>query len=384
MNNIVFVETTDGFPVKFTANNSKVKLLATGLIYAGDKVCIINKLQGSNFVKDKFIKGKDEHLEFYTFRKFNNNFLGLLENFMLQYKILRKLKIKDCNNIIIMGQPYFPIFIVETLFYKFLGYKIGVTKTEWPSKIKTIKGLKKIDYWLSDNLFGYFVDQIYPISHCIENLCKRFKKPMFNIPILANFPEQIKSKKTIEHYFLICSTLSYKENIQLSINAFCLFLEKNKTACYSLKLILSGKDEEMISIRQYVHDSKFPERIHIYNQIPYEELMDLYQNADGLLIPLQDTFQDKARFSQKIAEYLSTGNPIITNAVGDIQYYFKNEENAFIANSYSADSYADIMEKIALHPKLSRDIGKNGYITGKNNFDNIAFCKKFKKYLEES
>lgn len=384
MNNIVFVETTDGFPVKFTANNSKVKLLAIGLIYAGDKVCIINKLQGSNFVKDKFIRGNDGLISYYTFKRFSKNYWGLLENFILQYKILKKLKVKDCNNIIIMGQPYFPIFLLETLFYKSLGYKIGVTKTEWPSEIKTIKGLKKFDYLLSDNFFGYFVNQIYPISHCIESLCKRFKKPMFRIPILANFPEQIKPKNINEHYFLICSTLSYKENIELSINAFCLFLERNKTACYSLKLILSGKNEDMRYIRQYINYSKFPEQIHIYSQIPYEELMNLYQNADGLLIPLQDTFQDRARFSQKIAEYLSTGNPIITNDIGDIQYYFKNEENAFIANSYSVDAYADIMEKIVLNPKLSRDVGRNGYITGKNNFDNIVFCKKFKKYLTES
>ena len=383
-NNIVFVETTDGFPVKFTANNSKVKLLAKGLNGTGDKVCIINKIQGSDFVKGKFVSGIDEDVKYYTFGKYNRTPVGLFKNFVLQCTILKKLRTRDRNNIIIMGQPYFPIFVIETLFYKLLGYKVGVTKTEWPSKIKSIKGLKKIDYWLSDNFFGYFVNEIYPISSCIENLCRRFKKPIFRIPILANFPIQIKTKSTTEHYFFFCSTLAYKNNIKLVIDAFCSFLERNPSSCYSLKLILSGSNLDMTEVYKYIECTNYSEKFCIFNQIPYEELMKLYQNADGLLIPLQDTFQDRARFSQKIAEYLSTGNPIITNAVGDILYYFKNEENAFIAKSYNVDSYVEMMERIALNPELAKGVGYNGYVTGRKNFDNIVFCKKLSQYLEKS
>lgn len=380
--NILFLETTDGFPVKFTANNSKVKLLASGLKYAGNNVCIINKLQGSDFVKNSFIKGTDETIEYYTFKRHKKSLIGILKNLFFQYKILKKKKIKGYNNIIIMGQPYFPLFIIETCIYKLLGYKVCLTKTEWPSKIKSVKGLKKIDYWLSDNLFGYFVHHIFPISHYIENLCKKFNKPIFMIPILANFPVKIKEKNINEHYFLICSTLAYKENVKLVIDAFCLFMKKNNNECYSLKLVLSGNNKDMGAIYEYIKNSKFSKYIHIFSQIPYDELMELYQNADGLLIPLQDTFQDKARFSQKIAEYLTTGNPIVTNGVGDILYYFKDNVNAFIANSYSVDSYASVMEKIALNHEHSRIVGHNGYVTGKKNFDNIIFCQKLSQYIE--
>lgn len=380
-NNIVFVETTDGFPKKFTANNSKVNLIAMGLMDAGDKVHIINALQGSNFVKKKFIKGTQGGMDYYTFRRYDTRFLGLLRNFINQYKILVSLRDKGRKNIIIMGQPLFFIFIIETICYKLMGYKIGMTKTEWPSKFQSIKGFRKIDFWLSDKLFGYFLHYIFPISRCIEDLCMKFRKPMFRIPILASFPPIEGSKATSEYYFLICSTLAYKKNVKLAIDAFCMFYARNPNAEYSLKLVLSGSDTDMIAVRQYIKRCRYPEYIHIFNQIPYGQLMELYQNATGLLIPLQDTFQDRARFSQKIAEYLSTGNPIITNCVGDIQYYFKDEENAFIASSYSAESYADIMEKIAKAPNLSKNVGLKGYFTGKANFDNIAVCKELSLFL---
>ena len=118
-NNIVFVETTDGFPKKFTANNSKVNLIAMGLMDAGDKVHIINALQGSNFVKKKFIKGTQGGMDYYTFRRYDTRFLGLLRNFINQCKILISLRDKGRKNIIIMR--YFilrnihPIFtILET------------------------------------------------------------------------------------------------------------------------------------------------------------------------------------------------------------------------------------------------------------------------------
>ena len=63
----------------------------------------------------------------------------------------------------------------------------------------------------------------------------------------------------------------------------------------------------------------------------------------GLLIPLDpNSLADIARFSQKIAEYVSTSRPIITSNVGEIPYYFKDKENAIICE-YSAKSYADAM-----------------------------------------
>ena len=134
-------------------------------------------------------------------------------------------------------------------------------------------------------------------------------------------------------------------------------------------------------IKQYISQNCTHSKVQIYNQIPYDELMSLYKNADGLLIPLQDTIQDKARFSQKIAEYLSTQNPIITNNIGDIKMYFKDRYNAYIAKSYTKEAFAEIMSEIIQNPNEAKEIGKKGYKTGLNNFDNIRVCKDLSNFI---
>lgn len=384
-NNIIFVETTDGFPKKFTANNSKTELIARGLLNAGDDVTIINKIQGSEFIHKDVEQDSINGLTYYSFKRYNTERFGYIKNLINQCKILKNLKQKNRNNILIMGQPYFLVFLIEVFIYKILGYKIGITKTEWPSQIKSIKGIKKTDYWLSDNLFGYFIDIVFPISQYIEKKCLKFKKPIFKIPILANFHINHSNQHTppydSQHYFLLCSTLAYIENITLVIDAFDIFSKDNSAHQFFLKLVLSGSKEKMEFIKQYILQNGTSSKVQIYNQIPYDELMSLYKNADGLLIPLQDSIQDKARFSQKIAEYLSTQNPIITNNVGDIKLYFKDRYNAYIAKSYTKEAFAEIMNEIIQKPNESRKIGEEGYKTGLNNFDNIRVCKNLSNFI---
>lgn len=380
-NNIIFVETTDCFPFKFTANNSKVKLLAEGLLVSGDKVTIINKIQGSDFVTKDYEYGFIENIPYYTFAKYNRSRLSIVWNLINQFLILKKLKKENMNNVIIMGQPYFLIFLIETVIYKLLGYKIGITKTEYPSAFNNIKGIKKIDAWLSDNLFGYFVDYIFPISQYIEIKCLKYKKVMFKIPILASFKKEENKKVEPQNYFLLCSTLAYKENVLLVIDAFRIFLNKCKHTNFSLKLVLSGKNDEMRFIYEYISNCCEKERIEVYNQVAYDVLISLYKGANALLIPLQNTIQDKARFSQKIAEYLSTSRPIITNPIGDIELYFTNQYNAYIAKSYNAEDFAEIMKRIVNKPEEARAIGERGYLTGVSNFDNIHLCSRLSNFM---
>lgn len=378
MSNIIFIETTDNFPTKFTANNSKVKLLADGLIKTGNKVQIINNLRGSETCLIPYMKGENQNIQYYTFPLYSAQRFGILKNLLQQGKILKTLKSKDEKNIIIMGQPYFFLFLIEVIRYKLMGFKIGITKTEWPSDIKTIKGLKKLDYKISDKVFGYLVDFIFPISSFIEEKCKKFHKPIFKIPILASFPPyntDIRSKK----YFLLCSTLAYMENVKIVIDSFNLFQQESDIS-YHLKLILSGSKSQIDNIQKYINT--YPNlNIDIYQQIPYTTLLKLYSEAEGLLIPLQNTKQDKARFSQKIAEYISTGRPIITNNVGDIPIYFRHKVNAYIAESYDKSNLSKIMKDISLNPEEATQIGKQGYLTGLKYFNNIAISEKLNAFL---
>ena len=53
--------------------------------------------------------------------------------------------------------------------------------------------------------------------------------------------------------------------------------------------------------------------------------------AHGLLIPLFDDVRSTARFPTKIGEYLASGRPIVTTAVGEMPRYFEDGVTAFIS-----------------------------------------------------
>lgn len=120
----------------------------------------------------------------------------------------------------------------------------------------------------------------------------------------------------------------------------------------------------------YIVAKKMEHEIIIKRKLPYKELLRLYSDAIALIIPLDpDSEQDKARFSQKIAEYTSSKTPIITNWVGEIPYYFHQGKDVVIAQDYSEKGFSDVFLWCLSHKQELLEIGYQGYQIGKENFN---------------
>ena len=104
-------------------------------------------------------------------------------------------------------------------------------------------------------------------------------------------------------------------------------------------------------------------------------------HAKALLIPLTDSIQDKARFPQKISEYLASGNPIITTNFGEVPFYFHDQKNALVANEYDINEYAGKFDFIVENPDISMQIGRNGKLTGLKFFDYNSYGVEIKKMI---
>ena len=103
--------------------------------------------------------------------------------------------------------------------------------------------------------------------------------------------------------------------------------------------------------------------------MPYETLLNYYLNASALLIPLRPNIQDKARFPQKISEYVISGNPIITTKYGEVINYFEDSVNALIADEYDVNLFSKKMEYIIKYPEKSLEIGLGGKEVGMKYFN---------------
>lgn len=382
MNNIVFIDSTTDYPYKFSAGNTKVELLSKGLIEYGDRITIINNPIIGSRVVETFVKDNHNGITCYTFPK-NKSIGSLIRGYTKIFQILKSSK--DPNNrnfIIISDPPYFFMFLIDYFFAKILGFKLCILFHEWHIAVDSIGIKQKIGVYLFDHFAGYMCHAILPISEFLISKSKKFKKPLLKIPIIAQF-EQPKNSNIIEKklptYFLYCGGAQYIKTISVLISHFGRLTREGINI--DLVLVLYGEKKYFNLIQKKINECNLQDRITIKSSLPFDELFNLYCHALALLIPLSDTVQDKARFSQKIAEYLSSRRPIITTNVGEIPVYFKDGINAFISDTFKDESFFYKMKFVINNQNLADQVGLNGFQLGKNEFDNMLVSKKLHNFF---
>lgn len=372
-NNFVFLDSTQNYPLEFSAGNSKVEMISKGLLESNRKVYVINSFWGYGNTK-KTISGEKDGISYIIYPKRNKMryIYNLFKILMLLFKLRKDYKY------VIMTSNHFIVYVLECLWSKILGYKIGVlyhelryTTLQNPSKY-TIYSTK-----VFDSLFGYFCDFILPISHLLQQRCIKYKRPMLLTPVLSVVNRNVE-KKSVGNYFMYCGSLAYKRIIEYILYAFKIFSKKNTE---NLILVLSGEYEDMQIIQSLIIKLKIEERVIIKEKLPYDSLLQLYSQALALLIPLDNSnLQDQARFSQKIAEYTSTGRPIVTNNVGEIPYYF-NSKSAYILDNLEVNKLASLLNEIASNKNIASEIGYNGFKVCEKYFDNIKYTHKLLNFI---
>ena len=376
--NIIFLSTTFNYPFAFSANNTKTELLARGMKEQGHKVSIVSGILGErNFNEIK--KGlTTDDIEYVLLPRRGNYIQTIKTNLKYLNEYLNIKFSYSEKNIIIMDFNQYPIFLIHTILARHNHYKVLSLLTEWPLSFHWSL-IKKIDAFIYLNTFGWFVDGILPISESIKNKIRKFKKPILKIPILSDFSHTCNTISQKEkNYFAFCSSARYVRIIAFIIQTYIIF---NKEHTEKLFLVLYGSDEDIFKISQIISENKLNEQIIIKSKLSPDDLHALYANALGLLIPLDpNNEQDKYRFSQKMAEYLSSKTPIITTAVGEAALYFK-PENCYILNEYTPEAYAKVMSDIASNKVKSQMIGENGYEMGKKEFNYKIFGEKLSNFI---
>ena len=377
--NIIFSHCTQYYPKKFSASNTKVDFMAKGLQKYGAKVCVIGNTFGEKDLVNNE-KGNRNGIKYYLFHRKYHIFISLCINIFQWIKILKKERKKDEINILFVG-GLFPIFWLHIIVGKLLRYKCVLLTQEWLPSLKMNSLLDRVNAKVSVDFNNYFLDAILPISHFLWEKNKRFKKPMHIVPILADYNIEKNNNYHCDFdHFAYCADASYFRVLKMILNAYKIYI--NKGGKIKLILILSGREEDKNNVISYIQSLNFNDMIKIKSQIPIKELINIYETALGLIIPLNpESIQDQARFSQKIAEYVSTSRPIITSAVGEIPFYFKNNVNAYIVD-YSDKSYADAMWNLNTDKDLANRIGIEGYNVGKANFDCYKNGYLLIKFLE--
>ena len=380
-----------GFPVGL-AEIQKIKLVSKSLIAAGARVLVIcrygvhKRKKGIEIQKSgSYGQIRYVHTSGTPFRP--KSFLK--RNFLKMYGVigeialLMKLSFKKQLDVAIISSKRFDSILLYFLLSKLLGFKTVLNFAEFNSALSREKGKKTgfNDYLFERYAFG-LVDGVIPISEFLENMVKEKSplKPCIKIPALCDFskfnPDQ---KKPVEPYFLFCGLLN-RELIEFILEAFDRI---DGDTPYYLYLVVNGSKEGLALLQQEIAHRKKADLIKTFKELPYRELVDLYLNAKGLLIPLRPVPRDIARFPHKIGEYSASSNPIITTNVGEIVHFFEDDKNAYVAASYDIEAYSKKMEMVVKDPEKAKLIGQNGWKLGNEHFNYLRYGDKLIDFFKK-
>ena len=369
---------SEGYPRTFSANNSKSELIACGLQELGCRVAICDSILGAKGYHS-VIRGTSETGIDYCIIPRRGKYRAILYAIPQVWWYLKKRRRKDDVNHLIMGLSRYPFFFVVWAMAMLLGYRRSVLYHEWHCSSYSF-GFKYMEAYLRDNTFGYFVNTVFPISHFLEKKCSHFHCKKMVLPIMGSYnrePAHCEERR----YFTYCCGAPYLLRNTIILDAFNKLYHDIKYRHIKLVLIISGNEQEQEDARQLIAQYDMKMNVEVKSQISFDELFFYYDTSIGLLVPMNpDSTQDKARFSQKIAEYISSRRPIITSAVGEIPYYFEQKKSAMIV-PYSVEGYYNAMKDLIDDNHMADDIGMGGYQVGLTCFNYIDVSRKMLNYL---
>lgn len=366
-----------GYPHKIHASNVKSEFIARGLQEAGANVLFMDALWGTLGVKKVTYGVSANGINYVSFPRYCG-VLSVIPNIFNAIKVLRKHKIDKDGNVFI-SMFSFPIFPIEWFITLVTSYKRAMIYHEWGQCMGNGSKLSNIYGKLNDYYVPKRVHIIHPISHYLEEWSKQYKKPIFNIPILSSF--DIKYNVPVKAQFTYCVSAMYLHRNTDILYAFKNTIDTHKEA--KLILVVNQVGNMLPAIQDTLKTIGIAESTEVKMGLTQKELFETFAASLGLIIPLDpNNFQDKVRFSQKIAEYISTSRPIITSAVGEIPYFFRHKDNALIVE-YSSSGYSDAMTFLLENKTESDRIGRNGYLVGEQYFNYKTIGKQVLSFYKK-
>jgi glycosyltransferase involved in cell wall biosynthesis len=368
-----------GFPFGLAAIE-KQKLIARGLVDAGADVTVICNRWG-NFDSEKLSKsGEFLGVRYYYTTHYTSRPTSFLKR-RLAISVGRLIEIftlfTNKQDIILVSSENFYHIFLYYLIAKIKRKKIFLTYVEDVSFMFSSSGLNKIKIKLFDRYIWKILDGAFPISEYLMDKVNKANPslPKLKLPTIVDFGifMPVEEKKT--KYFLFCGAANYYEVIAFIIEAF----EKVPESDYKLFLVSNGSEADVLRLKNRISASSKRTKIELFGFLNYRDLINLYLNASGLLIPLRNNVRDLARFPHKIGEYCASRVPILSTDYGEIHFYFKHLESALLAKEYNSNEFAGLMEFVVNNPEVSFYIGTKSRLIGEKYFE---YKSKGKEILE--
>lgn len=382
-----------GFPYGY-AEIQKIILISKSLVLTNNEVTVVST-KGTHNCKDypdMQATGIFEGIHYlytsgspYRNDRFLKRNLLKIKGAFNEWLFLRKKAKANQLDVAIISTHRFILIVYYRILSRIYGFKIVLNYVEFFSKLK--KKWYRFGARLNDILYDRYApalsDGVLPISEFLIDHLKKVApaKKFLKIPGLTDFDRynNVDTIDNCEKYFLFCGAGAYMEIIKFIIDAYNLLPDSS----VYLYLVINGNKKEMTEVKNYIANSHKKDYIKLLSKLPEKELFTYYKNAMALLIPLRPTFQDIARFPHKTGEYMASGNPVISTNYGEIKFYFRDNKDMLLADSYDVKLFADKMKFAIDNQEAIKQIGATGKIIASSLFDYKCKAKEIDNFLDQ-
>jgi glycosyltransferase involved in cell wall biosynthesis len=406
--NLLLVDSVD-FPFG-GAHSVHVSLVIKGLRENGENAFLIipygNKREDIASTKNKY--GHFDGVPYYFVRRHDSRekifqlfhvIIGVLKSAFL---IVNRKKKNKVDAVILGGADvlrHFPILLLCSL-YKVPLYGWRVEKGTLAEDIRGFSGFlnlqaqKLTERYLPRFCTGIIVISTFLKKHYLKYLPE--KRILINPILVSNDTfkvvktpdiELIKSKlgEKFKNKRILVYSGSYgeKDGVYYLIDAFKKVIEKFPDTIF----VMTGKSRNnlvMNEVVQYVENTSMKEKILLVGFVNSEKLLSYTYAADILFVCRTNSPYANHGFPWKLGEYCMTGKPVIATRVGDIEVYFKDNEDLYIVEPNNSDAIAEKIAFIFKNYPKAVSVANKGKITATKCFGYLEKTQDIIDFIKDN
>ncbi len=245
-----------------------------------------------------------------------------------------------------------------------------------------------------ERYFLIYADKITFVSEAIREAidiaAKQYPRiasiPKIKIPNGANTAQIIVREKDASRRELgIADTIvllsvgnTYTDSLGLMLTAFDAVRTKRPEAVLYL---VGGVEMPDRFLRIF---EKNREAIRLTGKVPFSAVPAYMGAADVLLLPMDDTPVERARFPMRLGDYLCAGRAIVSNAVGEVKLYLEKYKAGLTSPPGDAMAFANNILAVLGDQALKDEISYNARALAEGDLNWESSFKAMAKVVEES
>lgn len=389
----IIIITTNPFPIGLAGTN-RILSYCIGFLYHGyqpEILCIrpteayanVFNIQTSGMYKGisySYPGGTTVRVKSFWGRRLND-IIAFISSIILFINLLRK---KGISFSIFYGNYLFPeltFILTSRLFRKNIYKEENENPNIFFNKKRSI--FNRIIKWFVINKLYKHYDGVLVMTHPLRDFFMAKGIPDKKILIVPQtvdherFERVIPNAKIslpIDYVAYVGSINQQKDGVLTLVESFT-----KVSAMYpEIHLVIAGEGEqlEMETLLLLIKNLKLTEKVHCIGRISSNDIPAFLNNAKLLASCRPKSIQSGYGFPTKVVEYLATGKPTVTTAIGELAFYLEDRVNSFVVNLADPTFFASKMLEVFQDYEFALDVGQNGKALVKDKFDPKRQTKK--------